>query len=80
MNILTWIVWLFYPPCTPSGRTKRIERLMKTSNEPRDVCAAIVYTRDARNFSFTFTAEERQDAQRIFVLVTEGTIRLPADR
>lgn len=73
-------IFIFYPACSPSGRQKRIEKLMEDTGEMREVCAAIVYTRDAKRVPFTFTADERKEAFDILELVQAGRLRLPADR
>ena len=57
----------------------RIEELMERTGEERDVCAAIVYTRD-RALGREFSYSESVDAQRIAKRLEDKEITLPADR
>ena len=66
---------LFTLPWTPKGRKMRIEHLMKTTSYERDVCAAVIYTRDAalgRNLS----SDETADANRVRRRLEKGEIVL----
>jgi len=69
---------LFTLPWSREGRRIRIERLMTSLGEERDICAAIVYSRDGpRNF---LSKEEWQDFDRIKNRLVSGEITMPADR
>jgi len=70
--------YLFTLPWSREGRRMRIERLMKSTGEERDICAAIVYVRDGpRHF---LSEEEWEDFDRIMNRVVRNEITMPADR
>jgi len=79
-TILRWVCWLVYLPCSPYGRRKRIAHLMETTGEIREVCAIVVYARDAARAPFTFTDAERVEVERLAQLLESGRVRMPADR
>jgi len=66
-------------PDSPSGRKLRIEQLIETTGEERDVCATIVYARDSL-LGRCFSEEEAKDADRVRVRLENGEITLPAMR
>ena len=69
---------LFTLPWSCEGRRVRIERLMRVTGEERDICAAIVYVRDApRGF---LSEGEWEDFDRIKNRLVKGEITMPADR
>ena len=80
INVLRVLVAIFYPPCTPKGRQTRIEQLMEDTGEIREVCASIVYSRDATRVAFTFTDEERAEAIKLLGMLEHNRIRMPVDR
>lgn len=67
---------LFTSPLSPEGRKFRIEHLMKVTKWDRDVCAAIVYSRD-KALGRTFSDSESTDAHRIAERFDKGEITLP---
>lgn len=78
MNIKRLLKHLFTSPWSPRGRGMRIEKLMRGTGEERDICAAIVYYRDAsRNL---LTGEELKDFYRIGDRLVRGEIILPVDK
>lgn len=79
MNIKLLLRHLYTLPWSPRGRKMRIEKLMRDLGEERDICAAIVYTRDA-TWSIWLSEEEKQDALRIKDRLIRGKITMPADR
>ena len=76
---IKWLLkHLFTLPWSCEGRLMRVERLMKSTGEERDICAAIVYTRDAlRGF---LSEEEWKDFDRIENRLIRGEVTMPADR
>ncbi len=76
MNILLRFI---VPPWTPWGRKDRIGHLEKLIHEERDICAAIVYSRDMLR-GFHLSTRETIDLTRINQRLTRGEIVMPADR
>lgn len=66
-------------PWSPRGRTLRIERLMESTGEERDICAAIVYSQNL-SLGRSLLGEEVDDAGRIARRLERGEITLPVDR
>lgn len=82
LNDIGWIlkgIFLAFNPKSPRGRKVRIDRLVSSLGEERDVCAAIVYTRDAQD-NYQLSDEELADFTRIGDRLKNGEITLPADR
>lgn len=79
MNIKRFFKQLITMPWSPEGRKIRIEHLMESTGEERDICAAIIYLRDTllhRNLS----EDEMKDFERIGESLKKGEIILPVDR
>lgn len=80
MSKIKWLLrHLFNLPWSSGGRIMRIERLMETTGEERDVCAAVVYTRDAAR-GFGLSDKEWEDFERIGRRLVNGEIVMPADQ
>jgi len=82
-KILGKILWilkhLVTTPWSPGGRKMRIEKLMGTLGEERDICAAIVYHRDL-DLGRWIAEEEYEDFKRICGRLERNEITLPADK
>jgi len=79
MSIKRLLKQLVTTPWSERGRQMRIEQLMESIGEERDVCAAIIYARDA-SLGRSFTYSESIDAGRIRTRLEKGEITLPTDR
>lgn len=79
-KLLTLLLYIFYPPCTPKGREQRINHLMEETGEVREVCAAVIYSRDAKRVPFTFTDDEKKETTKLLYMLEHNRIRMPADR
>ena len=79
MNIKRLLKQLVTTPWSERGRQMRIDQLMESTGEERDVCAAIVYARDAA-LGREFSDQEAKDADRIAARLESREIILPADK
>lgn len=79
-KLLMLLLYIFYPACTPRGRQKRIEHLMNETGEIREVCATVIYARDAKRVAFSFTDDEKAEATRLLHMLENNRIRMPVDR
>jgi len=79
MNVKRLFKQLVTTPWSEKGRQMRIEQLMESIGEERDVCAAIIYARDA-SLGRSFSGNEAKDADRIAARLEGREIILPADR
>jgi hypothetical protein len=79
MNVKRLLKQLVTTPWSERGRQMRIEQLMESIGEERDVCAAIIYARDA-SLGRSFSYSETIDADRIRVRLERREIILPTDR
>jgi len=77
-KIKWWLKHLCTLPWSREGRRMRIEKLMRDTGEERDVCAAIVYARDAPRG--LLSEEEWKDADRIRNRLIKDEMTMPADR
>jgi hypothetical protein len=69
---------LITSPVSPEGRKLRIDMLIKTTHRERDLCAAVVYARDAgRGYQLNLT--EKEDAARIAKRIENHEIVIPGD-
>lgn len=80
MGRIFWLLKHLYTlPWSPRGRKMRIEKLMRNTGEDREVCALIVYSRDAIR-GIELSNEEGRDALRLWGLLEQGEITMPANR
>jgi hypothetical protein len=79
MNIKRLLEQLVTLPWSERGRQIRIDQLMESTGEERDICAAIIYARDA-SLGRPLTCSENIDADRIRKRLEMREIILPADR
>ena len=78
-RILWLLKHLYVLPRSSEGRKMRIEKLIKDTGEDRDVCAAVVYSRDVMR-GIELSDEEGRDALRLRKLLELGKLTMPADR